>query len=145
MTEVLELEARGKADEPWAALMEPMVSRIRRAVEMAPQEADLQFLAAVSLYAFAKVDCDAKDLLKTCAARVEQLGGPSDFATAQIGGPAEVERRMALVRSVTGTGGGGCLLALAAVLGLAMSCSAGVRGASWSPALLPRRRTRSWT
>jgi hypothetical protein len=107
--EAVELRDQGVRKEAlWAALKDPMIERVKRAVAKAPNDPDVLLMGTWLLTPLAAAFPEPNRLIANYQQRLDQLGGPSDEVLAIVGGKDAYRRQRSVVK---GTAGSGCLVA----------------------------------
>lgn len=123
IAEALELHGQGSRKEAlWTDLKDPMIERVKEAVALAPEEADVLFMATWLLNPLSAAWAEPKRLIGDYQRRLDQLGGPSDEVLEMVGGKEVYRRHRAMVKESAGSG---CLVSVAqAVLVLTLIAAA---------------------
>lgn len=100
--EALNLQQQGiRKEQAWTSLQEPITQRATKAVQLAPKDRNVLFLATWLLAPFAKINGKTKRLVGDYQRRLDRLGGPTDDAVEMIGGPKVYKHHRNLVKEVS--------------------------------------------
>jgi len=124
IAEAFELQQRGARKEvAWAALKDPMIDLIKKAVKTAPKDPDVLFMATWLIKPLAAAYSEPKRLLADYQRRLDQLGGPTEAVLDMAGGEEAYRRHRSMVKESAGSG---CVVAVVqAIVTLLLAAAAG--------------------
>jgi hypothetical protein len=122
IAEAHELQKQGaRKEKAWASLKGPITERVKRAVQLAPKDPDVLFMATWLLTPFAAAYSDAKRLVGEYQDRLDRLGGPTEGVLEIGGGKEAYDRHRSMVKQAAGSG---CLVAVLPMLALVVGVAA---------------------
>lgn len=111
------LQEKGAREEAtWMSLKGPIMQRTKRAVQLAPKDRTILFMATRFMRLYRDVDKNAARLLTDYQNRIDSLGGPTDDVLALVGGRAAYEKHRSAIQGGSATAGTGCVVAVATAM-----------------------------
>lgn len=120
IAEAFELQQRGARKEAaWAELKGPMIDLVKKAVNVAPKDPDVLFMATWVISPLAAAYSEPKRLIADYQRRLDQLGGPTDSVLDMAGGKEAYRRHRSMVKESAGSGCAVAIMQVLAVVALA--------------------------
>jgi len=111
IAEAFELQQQGARKEvAWAALKDPMIDLVKKAVKAAPKDPDVLFMATWLITPLAAAYSEPRRLIADYQGRLDELGGPTDAVLGMAGGEEAYRRHRSMVKESAGSS---CVVAVA--------------------------------